>query len=283
MSIRTSEVHELDSSDVFDALLLKTQRRARPFLAADAPGAGSVLGGQSPRSVLRLIEKLGKTRVPALIVGEPGTGKAVVARAIHSASRSGPFVVIDCRSIAGPLMESELFGHVKGAFAGASTAKVGLIEAANGGTAFFDGIDALSLDLQAKLLRALQEREFCPLGSTSIRRSDFRIIAATDRDLAKDVEAGSFLRDLFFRLNVINVRLAPLRERLGRKRSRGRVTASQTRKKTSQKSFTGSVCQLFTCAGGFTKSSGICIRCGLRAQGFFAISTSSGTITLRDQ
>src|SRR5580700_206269 len=174
------------------------------------------LVGQSPRTrqVLRLIDKLGKCRWPALLLGETGTGKEVVARAIHAmtASREA-FVTIDCSSMVGPLMESELFGHVKGAFTGAANAKVGLIEAANGGTAFFDEIGELPMDLQAKLLRVLQEKQFRPIGSLITKRSDFRIIAATNRDLAKEVEKGSFRRDLFFRLNVINIRLAPLRER----------------------------------------------------------------------
>jgi DNA-binding NtrC family response regulator len=174
-----------------------------------------VLVGQSPRArqVIKMIEKLGKCRWPALLLGETGTGKEVVARQIHHTSPQGPFVTIDCSSMVGPLMESELFGHVKGAFTGAATTKVGLIEAANGGTAFFDEIGELPLDLQAKLLRVLQEKEFRPLGSLNTRRSDFRIIAATNRDLAKEVERGAFRRDLFFRLNVINIRLAPLRER----------------------------------------------------------------------
>ncbi len=174
-----------------------------------------LLVGQSPRTrqVLHLIEKLGKCRWPALLLGETGTGKEVVARAIHNIGQSGPFVTIDCSSMVGPLMESELFGHVKGAFTGAATAKIGLIESANGGTAMFDEIGELPLDLQAKLLRVLQEKEFRPVGAITTRRSDFRVIAATNRDLAKEVEKGTFRRDLFFRLNVINIRLAPLRER----------------------------------------------------------------------
>jgi DNA-binding NtrC family response regulator len=159
------------------------------------------------------MEKLGKCRWPALLLGETGTGKEVVARGIHNISPTGPFVTIDCSAMVGPLMESELFGHVKGAFTGAATTKIGLIESANGGTAFFDEIGELPLDLQAKLLRVLQEKEFRPVGSLTARRSDFRIIAATNRDLAKEVEKGTFRRDLFFRLNVINIRLSPLRER----------------------------------------------------------------------
>jgi DNA-binding NtrC family response regulator len=160
-----------------------------------------------------MIEKLGRCRWPALLLGETGTGKEVVSRLIHNISPHGPFVTIDCSSMVGPLMESELFGHTKGAFTGAANSKIGLIEAANGGTAFFDEIGELPLDLQAKLLRVLQEKEFRPIGSLTTRRSDFRIIAATNRDLAKEVEKGSFRRDLFFRLNVINIRLSPLRER----------------------------------------------------------------------
>src|SRR5271167_4354451 len=174
-----------------------------------------VLVGQSPRikNVLRMVEKLGRCRWPVLLLGETGTGKEVVAREIHARNPQGPFVTIDCSSMVGPLMESELFGHVKGAFTGAVTPKTGLIEAANNGTAFFDEIGELPLDLQAKLLRVLQEKEFRPVGSLTTRSSDFRIIAATNRDLAKEVERGAFRRDLYFRLNVINIRLSPLRER----------------------------------------------------------------------
>jgi DNA-binding NtrC family response regulator len=174
-----------------------------------------ILVGQSARTrnVLRLIEKLGRCRWPALLLGETGTGKEVVARSIHNITPAGPFVTVDCSSMVGPLMESELFGHVKGAFTGAAATKIGLIESAHGGTAFFDEIGELPLDLQAKLLRVLQEKEFRPVGSLATRRSDFRIIAATNRDLVKEVEKGTFRRDLYFRLNVINIRLSPLRER----------------------------------------------------------------------
>src|ERR1700683_3253026 len=184
-------------------------------MLAQAEESAPLLMAQPPRirNVLRMVEKLGRCRWPVLLLGETGTGKEVVARSIHGINPVGPFVTIDCSSLVGPLMESELFGHVKGAFTGAVGQKTGLIEAANGGTAFFDEIGELPLDLQAKLLRVLQEKEFRPVGSLTTRRSDFRIIAATNRDLAKEVEKGTFRRDLYFRLNVINIRLAPLRER----------------------------------------------------------------------
>ena len=168
---------------------------------------------QRTRQILRLVEKVGKGRWPVLLLGETGTGKEVVARAIHNANPSGAFVTIDCSSLVGPLMESELFGHVRGAFTGAVGAKIGLIEMANGGTALFDEIGELPLDLQAKLLRVLQEKEFRPVGSLSPRKSDFRVIAATNRDLACEVDRGAFRRDLYYRLNVVNIRVAPLRDR----------------------------------------------------------------------
>ena len=184
-------------------------------MLAQAEQPKPLLVGQSPRirNVLRMVEKLGRCRWPVLLLGETGTGKEVVARSIHSVSQAGPFVTIDCSSLVGPLMESELFGHVKGAFTGAVVPKTGLIESANGGTAFFDEIGELPLDLQAKLLRVLQEKEFRPVGSLIHKRSDFRVIAATNRDLAKEVEKGTFRQDLFYRLNVVNLRLAPLRDR----------------------------------------------------------------------
>jgi len=148
-----------------------------------------------------------------LVLGETGTGKEMVARSIHQTNPEGSFITIDCSSLVGPLMESELFGHARGAFTGAVGTKLGLIELANGGTAFLDEIGELPLDMQAKLLRVLQEKEFRPVGSLISKRSDFRIIAATNRDLAKEVERGTFRRDLYYRLNVVALRLAPLRER----------------------------------------------------------------------
>src|SRR5271165_2221889 len=184
-------------------------------MAAQSEPSKHVLVGRTPRiqQIAQLIEKVGPNRWPVLLLGETGTGKEVVARSMHAVSPVGPFVTIDCSSMVGPLMESELFGHVKGAFTGAATAKIGLIETANGGTALFDEIGELPLDLQAKLLRVLQEKEFRPVGGTGTRRSDFRVIAATNRDLSKEVEKGTFRRDLFFRLNVVNIRLSPLRDR----------------------------------------------------------------------
>jgi len=165
------------------------------------------------RQMLRLVAKCGRGNWPVLLLGETGTGKEIVARAVHHARPDGPFVTIDCSSLVGPLMESELFGHVRGAFTGAFGNKTGLIELANGGTAFLDEIGELPLDLQAKLLRVLQEKEFRPVGSLMPRRSDFRIIAATNRNLLEEVENGTFRRDLYYRLNVVNLKLAPLRER----------------------------------------------------------------------
>src|SRR5580700_4745867 len=159
------------------------------------------------------LEKLGVSRTPVLIQGESGTGKEVAARELFDAAPRGQFVPIDCGSLVGPLMESELFGHTKGAFTGASEAKRGLIDLANGGTAFFDEIGDLPLDLQVKLLRVLQEHEYRPLGSLVRQKVDMRVISATHRDLAAEVERGNFRQDLYYRLNVITVRIPALRER----------------------------------------------------------------------
>lgn len=171
--------------------------------------------GRSPRiALLRAqIRKLSEGRTPVLIQGESGTGKEVAARELYEAAPRGHFVPIDCGSLVGPLMESELFGHTRGAFTGAGDAKRGLIDLANGGTAFFDEIGDLALDLQVKLLRVLQEHEFRPVGSLQRVQVDIRVIAATHRDLQREVAAGRFREDLFHRLNVVRLTLPPLRER----------------------------------------------------------------------
>ncbi|MCB1062858.1 MAG: sigma-54-dependent Fis family transcriptional regulator [Verrucomicrobiae bacterium] len=155
------------------------------------------------------------TPASILILGESGTGKSVVARAIHQRShlRDQPFVTVHCPSLSKDLLESELFGHTKGAFTGAIKDKWGKVHAANGGTLFLDEIGELPLDIQPKLLRLLQEREYERVGETVTRQADVRVIAATNRDLKADVDAGEFREDLYYRLNVISVDMPPLRER----------------------------------------------------------------------
>ena len=171
--------------------------------------------GRAPRVVqLRAqLEKLAPRRTPVLIQGESGTGKEVAARSLFNACPRGPFVPIDCGSLVGTMMESELFGHVRGAFTGATDAKRGLIESANGGTAFLDEIGELPLEMQVKLLRVLQEQELRPVGSLQRIRIEIRVIAATNRDLEAEVRAGRFREDLFHRINVVRLTLPPLRER----------------------------------------------------------------------
>jgi DNA-binding NtrC family response regulator len=171
--------------------------------------------GESPQiaAVRRLITKAARNRLPVLLLGESGTGKEVAARAIHEATGQGRFVPIDCGSLVGTLMESELFGHVRGAFSGAVENKKGLVELADGGTAFFDEIGDMPMEMQVKLLRLLQEREYRPVGSLQWKKVDLRIVAATHRDLKAEVKAGRFRLDLFYRLNVFPIHLAPLRER----------------------------------------------------------------------
>ncbi|MGA2197545.1 MAG: sigma-54 dependent transcriptional regulator [Bryobacteraceae bacterium] len=180
-----------------------------------APSPAFGLVGRSPEigAVRRLIEKASRNRLPVLLLGESGTGKEVVARAIHQASPRGQFVPIDCGSLVGTLVESDLFGHVKGAFSGAVENKKGLVEVAAGGTAFFDEIGDLPLEMQVKLLRLLQEREFRAVGALEWRKIDLRFIAATHRTLRAEVAAGRFREDLFYRLNVFIIHLPPLRDR----------------------------------------------------------------------
>jgi two-component system, NtrC family, response regulator AtoC len=167
------------------------------------------------QDVLRMIGRLKDTRTPVLISGESGTGKELVARAIHfrGALAKTPFLAVDCGSLVPTLMESELFGYEKGAFTGAIKSKAGLFQAANGGTIFLDEIGELPLEMQAKLLRVLQEKEVRPVGSNEKVNVDVRVIAATNRDLEQAYRAGTFRKDLYFRLNVVTVHLPSLRDR----------------------------------------------------------------------
>ncbi len=179
-------------------------------------GFGNLIGtSPAMQQVYRLILKVASKRHPVLILGETGTGKELVARAIHAhgARSSSPFVPIDCGALAPTLIESELFGHVRGAFTGATEARLGLLASAGSGTIFLDEVGELPVELQAKLLRALQEQEVKPVGGTSPVRIGARIIAATNHELKAAVKQGSFRKDLYFRLNVFPIRLPPLRER----------------------------------------------------------------------
>ena len=167
------------------------------------------------KEVLRDIEQVAGTDTTVLILGETGTGKELVARAIHGASRrrDKPLITVNCAAIPAALMESEFFGHEKGAFTGATQKREGCFALADGGTIFLDEVGELSLDLQAKLLRVLQEGEFTPVGASRLRKVDVRVIAATNRDLNKNTRDGSFRQDLYYRLNVFPIRVPPLRER----------------------------------------------------------------------
>ena len=165
--------------------------------------------------ILESVRFLGKTATTVLVEGETGTGKEMLARAIHlSGSRSGrPFVTIDCAALSNEIVESELFGHVRGAFTDARADRTGLFEAAGSGTVFLDEIDKTSRKFQDRLLQVVDKHEFKPVGSTISRKADFRLVCATNRDLAREVEAGHFLEDLYYRLKVISLRIPPLRER----------------------------------------------------------------------
>jgi DNA-binding NtrC family response regulator len=179
-------------------------------------GMGNLIGRtQEMEKLYRILSKVAFTTHPVLILGESGTGKEIVARSIHfnGTNAEKPFIPVDCGSLVPTLIESELFGYMKGAFTGANKSKDGLLVAADGGTVFLDEIGELPLDLQAKLLRALQEKEVRPVGATHSVPIAARILAATNRDLAQMVEQGRFRKDLFYRLNVVNVRIPALRDR----------------------------------------------------------------------
>jgi DNA-binding NtrC family response regulator len=165
------------------------------------------------REFLELLQRAAGARHPVLISGESGTGKELAARALHRASGRGPFIAVNCGALPENLLESELFGHERGAFTGADRAKPGLFEAAQGGTLFLDEIGELPLPLQPKLLRALEDGEVRRVGSNVSRNLDVRVVAATNRDLEEEVERGRVREDLFWRLNVLQLHIPPLRER----------------------------------------------------------------------
>jgi len=178
---------------------------------------GAMLGASpAMRSVYTLLERAAPTSAPVLLTGESGTGKELAARALHDASSraNGPFEVVDCGGLPPTLIESELFGHEKGAFTNASHDREGAFERADGGTLFLDELGELPLELQPKLLRALGESEIRRIGSQKVRKVDVRVVAATNRDLRREVNLGSFRSDVYYRLAVIQVHLPPLRERL---------------------------------------------------------------------
>jgi DNA-binding NtrC family response regulator len=205
-SLRIGETH-LKSTPLADAveLALSPSTRMGPLLGRSA----------KMRRIFMLVGKLAPTDTTVLLTGESGTGKEVTARAIHEHSRraDGPFVVVDCAALPPTLIESELYGHERGAFTGADRARVGAFESASGGTLFLDEIGELPLDLQTRLLGVIERRQIQPLGSARSRPIDVRLVAATNRDLRREVNKGSFRADLYFRIAVVTLELPPLRER----------------------------------------------------------------------
>jgi DNA-binding NtrC family response regulator len=201
---------------VADHLRMKTENRMLREKIKSKLGFGNIVGrAPEMEKLYRMIAKAALSSHPVLILGESGTGKEMVARSIHFSGpfRDKPFIPVDCGSLVPTLIESELFGYVKGAFTGAVQAKEGLLAMAEGGTVFLDEIGELPVDLQAKLLRAIQEKEIRQVGSTRRTTINVRILAATNRDLEVAVAQGTFRRDLYFRLNVLNLRIPALRER----------------------------------------------------------------------
>jgi two-component system, NtrC family, response regulator AtoC len=196
-------------------LLVEENQFLRDRVDTETDLHGIVGSSTKIQDVLRMISRLKDTRTPVLITGESGTGKELVARAIHFRGpfAKQPFVAVDCGSLVPTLIESELFGYEKGAFTGALKSKPGLFQSADGGTIFLDEIGELPLELQAKLLRVLQEKEIRPVGSNQRLKVDVRVIAASNRDLESEYRKGTFRKDLYFRLNVVTVHLPALRER----------------------------------------------------------------------
>src|ERR1700681_423887 len=201
---------------VVSHLKLKSENRLLREKVKSKQGFGGIIGrAPEMEKLYRIISKAANSGHPVLILGESGTGKEMVARSIHYSGpfRDKPFIPVDCGSLVPTLIESELFGYVRGAFTGANQAKDGLLAIAEGGTIFLDEVGELPVDLQSKLLRAIQEKEIRPVGSTRRIPINVRILAATNRILEQAVTEGAFRRDLYFRLNVLSLRIPPLRER----------------------------------------------------------------------
>jgi DNA-binding NtrC family response regulator len=195
--------------------LARENRYLRGELVSRHGSAEVVAESEALRRVLDLVRRAARSEATVLVSGESGTGKELIARAVHVQSDrvGGPFVTVNCKALAEGVLESELFGHEKGAFTGADRARAGLFERAHGGTLFLDEIGETSPDFQAKLLRVLQEKRVTRVGGSDEQSLDFRVVAATNRDLKREVEAGGFREDLYFRLAVIPISLPPLRER----------------------------------------------------------------------
>ncbi|WP_022852855.1 sigma-54-dependent transcriptional regulator [Thermodesulfatator atlanticus] len=183
---------------------------------AEKEGKNIIVGiSQTIKQIINMARLVAQTDSTVLITGESGTGKGLLARKIHEMSprASGPFVAVDCGTLVPTLFESELFGHVKGAFTGATEHKIGKFELANGGTIFFDEIGNISIEIQAKLLKAVEDKEISPVGGHRVSKVDVRIVAATNKDLEEEIKKGGFRQDLFYRLNVVSIHIPPLRER----------------------------------------------------------------------
>jgi len=220
----TKDLREEPAGKGHDLTMTATERRAAkeaaatPQAPADTPASDHTPTGNTPRMVgiRRLIEQVAAFTTNVLVTGESGTGKEWAARYIHDLSprRDKPFVPVNCGAIPPDLLESELFGHEKGSFTGAIAARAGRFEVAEGGTLFLDEIGDMSLPMQVKLLRVLQERTFERVGSNQSRQCDVRIVAATHRDLEEAIEEGRFRADLYYRLNVFPIEMPPLRERV---------------------------------------------------------------------